>query len=266
MIVCGIVLLLIGKGDAKSLTLAAALVTGGIGLLCARDNKVSSEEAGATPEQKQAVDKLAQPTKVALILIGLFLFNQARAQDFTQLSHVIAMEVADAVTNPAPTPPPSGPSTTNFFQTIESYFTAFNTNLATFAGTNANYQLWTGVGYQSGINLGADIGLEAQPFNNGLTIGSVSTLSSTVGTIAQQEADIGWSVIHYDVRLTFGGAMTETFQSGALGDRGLGGGFYVQVEKALTANTFAGTRLKESFGSGQHASQPYLGFFAGFTF
>jgi hypothetical protein len=104
MIIAGVVLLLLSKQDAQGITLAVALVTGGIGLMSARDNKVSSEEAGATPEQKQAVDKLAQPTKVGLILFALFIFNQARAQDFIQLSHVIAMEAADAVTNPVVAP------------------------------------------------------------------------------------------------------------------------------------------------------------------
>jgi hypothetical protein len=158
----------------------------------------------------------------------------------------------------------------SFMTTAEQYVTSFNTNLPTFwAASSNNYQLWTGISYQSGVNLGITLGVEAQPFSgslHGLTLGSVSTLASQVGTIAQQEADLGWSIVHYDVRITAGGAFIYTFQNGSLGEKGAGGGFYLQLEKALTQNTFAGLRVMEKFGQGQSASKPFLGIFAGAVF
>lgn len=44
---------------AENMTLAMGALTGGIGLIFARDNDVSSEEAGATPAQKAAVQSIA---------------------------------------------------------------------------------------------------------------------------------------------------------------------------------------------------------------
>lgn len=167
-----------------------------------------------------------------------------------------------AQTNTASTAPPS---TQSFVASVEDYFTAFNTNSQTFA-TNSPYEIWTGAAYQSGINLGAQIGIEGKPFSKypGLELGSVTTLASTVGTLAQEEVDLGWSIVHYDVELTLGAGAIDTFTGQA--DAGFKGGVFAEVKKALTANTFAGTRIEGIFGSGSKADQPVVSLFAGFTF
>jgi hypothetical protein len=154
----------------------------------------------------------------------------------------------------------------NFFATVESYFTAFDTNNQTF-GTNTHYEMWTGTAYQSGINLGAQFGLEARPFTKlpSLTIGAISTLANSVGTLAEQEIDLGWSIRHYDVELTLGGGGMDAFHGGSEAT-GLKGTIFAEVKKALSANTFSGIRLEGVFGSGQKANQPIVGPFAGFTF
>lgn len=155
----------------------------------------------------------------------------------------------------------------SFLSTVEGYFTSFNTNLATFS-TNAPYESWAGVAYQAGLRLGANLAVEAKPFSGapGLMLGSVSLLADTVGTIAQQEVDVGWSIVHYDVEVTLGAAGMYTFQNGydAYG-KGLNGGIFVEAKKALTANTFAGVRAEEVLCSGR-ANQPILTLFGGFTF
>ena len=48
-----------GTVTADTLTVAGTSIAGGIGLIFARDHSVSSEEAGATPAQKSAVQAIA---------------------------------------------------------------------------------------------------------------------------------------------------------------------------------------------------------------
>lgn len=165
-------------------------------------------------------------------------------------------------TNGPTAAPPTTPQ--GFLQSVETYFTAFDTNSQTFS-TNANYELWTGAAYQAGINLGAQFGIEARPIKKwpGLMLGSVSTLADTIGTIAQEEVDFGYSIRHYDVELTLGAGAVDTFAGGSA-KPGFKGGVFAEVKKALSKNTFAGTRIEGLFGG--KASQPIVAIFAGFTF
>jgi hypothetical protein len=167
------------------------------------------------------------------------------------------LSTAFAQTNaPAPAPTPQ-----SFLTSAESYVTGFNTNLDTFS-TNCPLELWTGGAYQSGLNLGAQVGLEAKPFSQwpGLTLGSVSTMAGIGGTFASQEADAGYSIVHYDVEFSAGLGGVYDFQTS-----GARGAVYAEIKKALTQNTFAGLRLEGLFG-GSTSSQPVVSIFAGFTF
>lgn len=184
-----------------------------------------------------------------------------------------------AVAPPTPDVPPASmtqasqpvqvapvPTPQTFIQSVEGYFSSFDTNSHTF-GTNAPWQMWTGVAYQNGINLGAQVGIEGNPISKwpALTLGSVSTLAATVGTIAQEEFDLGYSIVHYDTRLTLGAGAVDTFHGGT-GPSGIKGSIYASVEKALSANTFAGIRVEGLFGGGSKANVPMFGVFGGFTF
>jgi hypothetical protein len=204
----------------------------------------------------------------SLILASILLISTAPARAQTgnaptalpKLTATNSLGQISASTNMIPTPE-------TFFDDVESYFTSFNTNLTTFTGSNY-YQMWTAIEYQSGINLGVSFGLEAQPFSGarGLTLGSVSALAPAIGTIAAQEFDVGWSITHYDVRVTAGGLVGYTFESASAAEKGIGGGVFVEAEKALSDTTFAGIRLEEKFGGGNHANQPYLFLQTGFVF
>jgi hypothetical protein len=163
--------------------------------------------------------------------------------------------------------PPSLLSQQSFAQTAYSYFTAFNTNLAPFSA-NAPYEVWTGAAYQSGVNLGVQLAAEANPFKGatGIMLGEVSTFAPQVGTIADEEFDVGWSVVHYDTRLTFGGAGLYCFGSDSEANKGLKGGAFAEVQKALTANTFAGLRGEGVFGGGSKGNSLIVSLEAGATF
>lgn len=186
-----------------------------------------------------------------------------------QADPIVAPDVPPAsMTTPASPaqPAPIAAMPQGFIASVESYFSSFDTNSQTFS-TNAPYQLWTGAAFQGGINLGAQVGIEGNPISKwpALSLGSVSTLAATVGTIAQEEFDIGYSIRHYDVRLTLGMGVVDTFHGGD-GAAGIKGSIFASVEKALSANTFAGVRVEGLFAGGSKANVPMFGIFGGFTF
>jgi len=77
-----------GHYDATSATTAFGGISGGIGLIFARDHNVSSEDAGVSPAQVQAVKSIAQNTGatmtkvvgLVLLTIGLSAGYSAKAQ------------------------------------------------------------------------------------------------------------------------------------------------------------------------------------------
>lgn len=150
----------------------------------------------------------------------------------------------------------------SFLSSTLAYFTSFDTNSQTF-GTNAPYQVFTGVKFQSGINEGAVIGAEAQPFNGGLhwlTLRDMATLADTVGTVSENEFDIGAFFTHYDLHFgAFVGADTiiQKDRWGAIVGIGL--------DKALTANSFAGMDIERRIDDKDRGALELV-LKAGFTF
>jgi len=149
-----------------------------------------------------------------------------------------------------------------FLGTAFDYVTQFNPSLTNTFSTNRNFAAWTGMAYQSSINLGADLGLEAKPFPgaHGLQLRSVSTFGAVAGTVADQEVDIGWAIDHVDTEISvFAGGdydaenHAEHLVIGA------------EIKKALTDNTFAGGAIEGKF-LGTRNSEPVIILFAGFTF
>lgn len=130
------------------------------------------------------------------------------------------------------------PTLQSFGQTAIGYFTTFNPNLTNTFSTNQPYEAFIGASYQSGVYLGGLIGLEAQPLSgsyHGITLREVSTLAPQVGTLADAEFDIGWSYTHVDTRITaFVGAHWDIQSDETQA------AFGVEIQKALTQNTFAG--------------------------
>jgi hypothetical protein len=154
----------------------------------------------------------------------------------------------------------------NFFGTVFSYFTSFNPALAGTFAVNNDYQAWVGASYQSGVYLGGVVGLEAQPFGgaHGLTFRNVDTLAPTVGTLSDAEFDIGYSFVYVDLRITpFAGV-----DDNILG-KDYGAAFGVEIEKALTSNTFAGAYIEGKSDDGNldtRQGQMVVGLMAGATF
>jgi hypothetical protein len=185
------------------------------------------------------------------------------------IAAIIASVLAGEAQTNAPLPSVSAtniPTQESFVSTVEGYFTSFNP-----ANTNAvdqKYKMWTGVEWQSGIRLGADLGIEARPFSgkaSGLTLGEVSTFADTVGVLAQEEIDLGWSINYIDTEITAGGCGVDTFDDGYGTGKGGNGGVFIEFKKALSQNTFSGLRATELF-AGHMGNKPLVVIFAGFSF
>jgi hypothetical protein len=158
-------------------------------------------------------------------------------QQFTQSTNAQGQIVLTPVAGSVEVP--GALSTNSFLQNALAYFSSFNTNSTTFI--NANYQVFTGVKFQSGINEGALLGVEAQPFTNinWLTFRDVATLADTVGTVSENEFDIGAFFVHYDLRFgAFAGVDTIIQKNRWTPILGL------EAQKALTANSFMGVAVE----------------------
>ena len=183
------------------------------------------------------------------------------------LAAVLSLAIsASAQTNPPSTSATTAPTQESFFSTVEGYFTSFNPALTN--AVDQKYKMWTGVEWQSGVRLGADLGIEARPFSgkaSGLTLGEVTTFADTIGTIAQEEFDLGWSINYVDTEITIYGCGVDTFSDGYGTAKGGNGGVGVEFKKALSQNTFAGIRATEVF-AGHMGNKPLVCLFAGFAF
>lgn len=181
-----------------------------------------------------------------------------------------------AVAQPVPDVPPASmtasqpshvvaPTTQSFVQTAEQYVSQFNTNLLTFS-TNAPFELWTGVGFEQGLSVGALVGFDAKPIAKwpGLYLGNMATFAGVIGTVAADEVDAGYAIVHYDLEIKlFAGAVAQ-FANDAGNTKGMRGSGGTQWEKALTANSFGGIRAEDIFGGRKNELMGAL--IGGFTF
>lgn len=205
---------------------------------------------------------------IALVLACITpVFSQTvsvNGSQFTQSTNsngqiVLTPSVGSALPTGSSSP---APTLQSFGTSFVNYFSSFNANLTNTFSTNQPYQVWLGASYQSGVFLGGLIGFEAQPFSGcrGLTLREVSTLAPTVGTLAGEEFDIGYSISYVDTRLTaFTGAHYDI-----VGDS-MQAAFGIEVEKALTQNTFAGL-FAEGITHDTKNGQLIIGFVTGATF
>jgi len=241
--------------------------------------------------------KLKKFPLVSAVLLSAAAFTVAHAQTVTNYSTVVTTSTLNGVTtsrtnevpvsvtttNPfntpigtvmaqqastaTPAPAPASVTPQSFFATVESYVTSFDTNSQTF-GTNSPWEIGAGASYQQGLNLGGTAFIEWKPFGGkGFVVGDVSTFAGVVGTVAQQEVDLGYAFRHYDLELTFGALGIDTFHPLGNGvPAGLKGGVFLEAKKALTQNTFLGVKVQDQWGAKGTGAQPVATLFTGFTF
>jgi len=171
-----------------------------------------------------------------------------------------------AQTAPPPATAPAASSDTgNFFTSVQSYFTSFDTNNdSTFA--TARGELATGVdSTQGGVPLANSLRLSYnvyKPTNSAvqLSLESVTRNSGIAGTLVSEQFGLGVNFIIHDAKLTLYGDGGYNF-NGVKSDK-----YFAEIgaraEKALTTHTFAGVGI----GAQLPANRQVFQVFAGFTF
>ncbi|HVU07649.1 MAG TPA: hypothetical protein VHG89_03800 [Verrucomicrobiae bacterium] len=153
------------------------------------------------------------------------------------------------------------PPQTSFFGSVENYFTSFDTNSTTF--TSERGEVWTGVVYQNGLNFADDLGVDYNLGAKGIYAEGIFRNAGIAGTIVGAQAGLGYSIVHFDTKLSVGVDGGYDFNR----DNPCAT-FYVDARKALTENTFAGLRLgwEAQFSHSPVSRTPELSVIIGFKF
>jgi len=164
------------------------------------------------------------------------------------------------------------PPQATFFNSLAQYFSAFDTNSATFRADTAD--VWVGADTVNNQNLAASFGIEILPFhpstNNllaALSFESVTRNATVAGVIISEQAGAGFNFTHFDTRLT--GYVDAGYRFDARQSYVAPG---LRVKKALTDNTYAGVALElpiylnHAHGQASGAPSPTLCLFTGFKF
>ena len=114
--------------------------------------------------------------------------------------------------------------------TAETWATSFNTNLTTF--TASKLDLWTGMNYQHGLNVSAEIGGQYNLWGP-VSVEAIARNVGVGGDLMSGQGGIGVHVIHYDLKVT--GYVDGGFNA-------VDGAGYVEAgvrfQKAISQSTF----------------------------
>lgn len=155
------------------------------------------------------------------------------------------------------TPEPPLTVQTEFFGSVSSYFTSFNTNFAGIWETHRG-TLWLGQDFQGGAHASTSLGLEYIVYKN-FSLDSETRFEDVTGNVSTQQFGIGYNVHVTDVRITgFVAASVDMRQED------VGCVIGLRAKKLLTENTFAFTELAVPVQ--KNGSRPRLGLGAGFLF
>lgn len=228
------------------------------GLLMAGD----ASKPGGTPDvpnENETKSNTDTMKKIGLILITGFLVS-AFARTASAQTPVI---LSPAAPLPPPSPAVVAPGLTlaqegTFIQTVQSYFTSFDTNSLTFHKTN-EFDVFAGADTQSGVT-SASLGINYSLWRN-VSLDEVTRGAGIGGVILSQQLGVGVSKVYYDVKLTAyvdGGYSFE--RKSAFAE------FGVRAFKSLTANTFLGAGLALQADRSGLRQSPVGSLFMGFTF
>lgn len=163
----------------------------------------------------------------------------------------LSVHAQDGVSNTIP----------SFVSTAGSFFTSFNTNLFTWQDGQDNFDITTGTENWNNKQLLAFFKGDAKIYKT--LRGEVSLYNdSSFGTISKADGGLGYSIVHFDVKVTpsVNAGYDWTSKSAYVRPD-------LKLEKAMTQHTFAGINigLPIQFHN-QGNLTPNYGFSAGFNF
>lgn len=152
--------------------------------------------------------------------------------------------------------------TNTFFQSTLDYFTTFNTNLTTFQTDRVN--IWADAATVDASTTRASFGACVKVYD-AFDVESITRNGAVGGTVVSEQGGVGYSLVHYDTKLTIYGHAGWRFDTRqTYGCPGL------RVMKALTPNTYAvvGVELPLYFrkGGGDTGVNPTFYIGTGFKF
>ena len=150
----------------------------------------------------------------------------------------------------------------SFFTTVESYFTAFNTNLFTFS-TNHHADLYLGMDTIENTKIAASFNIDADVYK-GFSAHAVVRNDTILGHVFSAQGGLAYSIINLDTKVSLGVDIGHRFD-----DNRTYAAPRIEVKKALTDNTFAGVGMELPIyfsGGGQSVVNPSFSVFTGFKF
>ncbi len=144
------------------------------------------------------------------------------------------------------------------FNSIQSYFTAFNTN---YTWTNVSFEVDSGYAQVTGVNAASKLNLQYDIGN--FNLGTSLQFSGVGSAVNAFEGQIGYAIINYydtkvDVDLRAG--YDDTIRGGVIEP-------LLSLKKKLTPNTYAETALSfPVYTSGTFTKTPTVYIGVGFTF
>lgn len=148
----------------------------------------------------------------------------------------------------------------NFYDSFTSYFTKFNTNLApTFATDRVN--IWLGADTINSSTTEASFGISvyiAKPW----FVESVTRNGAIAGTVVTEQLGAGYSFVYVDTKVSSYVDIGYKFDNNKPYTE-LG----IDIRKALTLNTYAGTRVAlPIYWTQRQNITPTISIFTGFKF
>jgi hypothetical protein len=183
--------------------------------------------------------------------------NKIKTLLITTAVALLAATGAQAQTNTTPEQ--------NFFLTAAGYLTSFNTNLLFTADT---VDLWTAPETQQGVGIDDALGVRWNAWRPSTAtvvgVGALIRNAGVAGTVVGVGPELSLGVVKYDTKLLFGigGGDNLTLKSAYVEP-------FIEVDKLITANTYAGLRLSYDFFTKagiSNQSAPIVGIVLGCTF
>lgn len=148
-----------------------------------------------------------------------------------------------------------------FYDSLLQYFTTFNTNLIYTFGSNHHADIYLGMDTIENEKIAASFNADVDVYH-GFAINGTVRNDTILGHVFAAQGGVDYQYVIVDTKLSFGADL------GYRWERGPYVAPYGEVKKALTLNTFAGTRLELPFywRGGESVINPTISIFTGFRF
>lgn len=182
---------------------------------------------------------------------------------FSVLCVASALRAESPATGADTTAQPPVPTQSSFFQTAQSYFTSFNTNLdSTFGNQRGEFAIGVDAIQGGNAPLANSLRLSYDAWR-AISVEAVVRDSGITGFLLSAQAGPALNFVIHDAKLTLYGHVGHRQDEASDNPEKVFGEIGVRVQKALTEHTFAGVAMGVQFPG---TSTRTFSAFTGFTF